>query len=122
MEFLALLIWLLLAGIGVFVLPLAITVPGTGLAALAAFGGTAACILWIVLDAPSWTGWAQLGLAFLGIVGGGLGAAQLLDDRSGTGSAVEELGAAALGLQLPFYGAVACVTLLMALQATDPVV
>lgn len=122
MEILALVIWLLLAGIGMVLLPLAIIVPGAGLAALCAFGGATVCILWFVLDAPGWTGWAQFGFAMLGIVGGTFAAAQLLDERAVTGSAYEEAGAAALGLQLPFYGAVAVVTLLMALAATDPIV
>ena len=122
MEFLALVTWLLLAGLGLVLLPLAITVPGSGLAALAAIGGTVVCILWLVLGAPAWTGWAQFGLALLGIVGAGLAAAQIVDDRSITGTSLEELGAAALGLALPFYGALALITLLMALAVTDPVV
>ena len=122
MDFLALLTWLLLAGLGLLLLPLAITVPGAGLTALAAFAGTAVCVLWIALGAPNWTGWAQLGLSLLGILGGGFAAAQLLDDREITGSRLEKHGAAALGLALPFYGALAFMTLLMALQVTDPVV
>lgn len=122
MEFLALLIWLLLAGLGLILLPLAITVPGSGLAALAAFAGTAVAVLWIVLGAPAWTGWAQFGLSLLGILGGTLAAAQLLDERGITGAALEEHGAAALGLALPFYGALAFVTLLLATSAVEPVV
>ena len=122
MEFLALLIWLLLAGLGMLLLPVAITMPGAGLAALAALAGTAVCVLWIALDAPGWTGWAQLGLAVLGIVGAGVAAGQIVDDRWITGSAIEEVGAAALGLALPFYGTLVVVTLLMATGATDPVV
>ena len=122
MEFLALILWLTIAGMGLVLLPLAITVPGAGLAALAAMGGTAVCVLWIVLDAPEWTGWAQLGLAALGIVGGGLAAAQLVDARSISGSALEEAGAAVLGLALPFYAVLIAVTVLMSTGATDPVV
>ena len=121
-EILALVIWLLIAGLGLVLLPVAITAPGAGLAALAAFGGTAAAILWIVLGAPLWTGWVQFGLALLGSIGGGFAAGQLMDDRNATGSGVEEAGAAALGLALPFYGALMFVTLLLALGAVDPVV
>jgi hypothetical protein len=122
MEFVALLIWLLLFAAGMVLLPLAITAPGAGIAALAAFGGTGMCILWIALGAPAWTGWAQLGLAVVGIVGAGVAAAQLVDERWISGSVLVEWGAASVGLQLPFYGALICVTLLMAVQVTDPVV
>ena len=44
------------------------------------------------------------------------------EDREITGSRLEEHGAAALGLALPFSGALGFMTLLMALQVTDPVV
>jgi hypothetical protein len=122
MEFIALALWLLLGGLGMLLLPAAITAPGAAIAAIAAFTGVVIAILWIVLDAPEWTGWAQLGLALLGIVGATLATRTLVDDRNVTGSAVEEVGAAALGLVLPFYGALIAVTLLMAVGATDPVV
>jgi hypothetical protein len=121
-EFLALLIWLLLAGAGTILAPFAVTTPGAGLSFLAAGGGLTVCVLYIVLDAPLWAGWVQLGLAALGILGAGLAAAQLLDDRVVSGSVGEEVQAGVVGLQLPFYFAVTFVTLLIALQATDPVV
>lgn len=122
MEFLALVIWLMLAGLALVLLPLALTVPGAGLAALAALGGVVVSILWIVLDAADWTGWTQLGLSVLGIAAGGLAAAQIMDDRVVTGSSHEEPGAAALGAALPLYGALVFVTSLMASGAIDPVV
>ena len=122
MEFLALLLWLLLAGTAAVVAPFGVVSLGAGLSALAAFGGTAACILYIVLDAPDWAGWLMLGLAVLGIVGATLAAAWLSDDRAITGSAFEGLMAGAVGVQLPLYFTVTFVTLLIALQATDPVV
>ena len=122
MEILALVIWLLVAGLGMVLLPVGITAPGAGLAALAAFGGVAAAILWIVLGAPLWTGWVQVGLALLGSIGGGFAAGQLMDDRNATGSGIEEAGAAALGLALPFYGTLLFVTFLLATGAVDPVV
>ena len=49
MEFLALAIWLLVAGTGAILLPHAVTTPGAGLAALAGLGGLTVCILYIVL-------------------------------------------------------------------------
>ena len=122
MEFLALLIWLLVAGTGVVLAPFAFTTPGAGLSFLAAGGGTTACVLSIALGAPDWSAWAQVGMALLGIVGAGLAAAQLSDDRVISGSAGEVLQAGVLGLQLPFYCAVTYVTFLITLQATDPVV
>lgn len=122
MEFLALVIWLLLAGTAAVVAPFAVVSLGAGIAALAAFGGTAACVLYIVLDAPEWAGWVQFGLALLGIFGATLAAMWLSDDRVISGSAAEGLMAGAVGLQLPFFFAVTFVTMLIALQATDPVV
>ena len=122
MEFVALLIWLLLAGTATVLAPFAFTTPGAGLSALAAFGGATACVLFIVLDAPLWTAWAQVGFAVLGMLGGTLAAAQLNDDRFATGSVMEQVQASAVGLQLPFYGTVAFVSLLMALEFTDPIV
>ena len=122
MEFLALLIWLLLAGTGAILAPFAFTTPGAGIAALAAFGGTAACALFIVLDAPEWAGWAQLGLALLGILGATLAAAQLSDERVISGSVAEEVQAGVVGLALPFFCTVTFVTFLIALEITDPVV
>jgi hypothetical protein len=122
MEFLALVIWLLLATAALAVLPGVLTAPGAGIAALAAFGGFAAAVLWIVLDAPLWTGWVQVGMAVLGMLGATLAAAHLLDGERITGGVAEEVQAAALGLQLPFYGTVLFVALIMSLQITEPVV
>ena len=121
MEYLALFLWLLIAGMGLVLLPLAITAPGAALAALAAMTGVVFAVLWIVLDAAEWTGWVQLGLAVAGTIGAGLAAAQLVDDRSFSGSALEETGAAVLGLSLPFYAVLILTTLLMATGAVDAV-
>jgi hypothetical protein len=122
MEFLALLLWLTLAGVGLLVLPAALTAPAGAIAALSAGAGVVVCILWIVLDAPGWTGWTQLGLAVVGAVGAGFAAQTLLDDRAITGSVAEEAAAGALGLMIPFYATAIAVTLLMASGATQPVV
>jgi hypothetical protein len=108
MEFLALVTWLVLAGTGAILAPFAFSTPGAGLAALAAFGGLTACILFVVLGAPLWAGWAQVGMAALGLVI--------------SGSVAEELQASVVGLQLPIYCALAFVTLLVATQGVDAVV
>jgi hypothetical protein len=87
MEPLALLTWLLLAGTGVFLLPFVLSTPGAGLAGLAGLGGLAASFLAILLGAPDCTGWAQVGMATLGIVSAALAGAWLGDEKftSGTG-------------------------------------
>jgi len=122
MEFLALVLWLVLASIGLLLLPAALTAPTALVAAGAAGAGFVVCILWIVLGAPEWTKWTQLGLAVVGTISAGFAAQTLLDDRSITGSVAEEAAAGALGLLLPFYATTIAVTLLMATGATDPVV
>ena len=122
MEIFALVIWLMLGGLATVMLPAGLSNPGAGITALAAFGGVAASILFIVLGAPVWAGWVQVGMAVLGIVGGTFAVAWLSDDTVITGSEYEGLAAGALGLALPFYGAAVFVTLLIALQVTDPVV
>ena len=122
MEIFALVIWLLLGGLATVVLPAGLTNPGMGVAALAAFGGAAASVLFLVLGAPVWAGWVQFGMAVLGIVGATFAVAWLSDDAVVTGSEYEGLAAGALGVALPFFSAAAFVTLLIALQVTDPVV
>jgi hypothetical protein len=122
MEFLALVLWLTLATVGLLVLPAAFTAPAGALSAMLAGAGLVVCVLWIVLGAPGWTGWTQLGLAVGGMACAGLAAGTLLDNRAITGTAGEEAAAGALGLLLPFYGTTIAVTLLMATGATQPVV
>lgn len=121
-EFLALLIWLLLAGPATVLAPFALTTPGSGLAAMAAFGGTAAGVLFIALGAPLWAAWVQVGFALLGIAGATFAAMQLNDGELIAGTTAEELQAGAVGLQLPFFFTVLFVALLMATEGVDPVV
>jgi hypothetical protein len=123
MEILALAIWLLLGGLATVLAPFGLTNPGAGLAALATFTGVAASVVFLVSGAPVWAAWVQFGMAIVGILGGTLAAAWWLGDETHTtGSEPEGLAAGALGLALPFYGAVIFVTGLMAFQLTDPVV
>ena len=121
-EFLTLITWLLLAGTGTVLLPFVLTTPGAGLAALAGVGGLAACVLFMVLDAPIWASWVQVGMAVLGIIGASLAAAWLCDGSSLSGSTGEEVQASILGLQLPFFGVATFLAALLALQIVEPVV
>jgi len=122
MEFLALLTWLLLAGLGVVLLPFALATPGAGLAGLGGLGGLSASILFIVLGAPDWAAWAQVGMATLGIGGASIADMWLSDDKVISGTRAEVIQAGVVGLQLPFFGVVMFISLLIALHATEPVI
>ena len=122
MEFLALLTWLLLGSSAMMLLPIVLATPGAGLAVLGGLGGLTACVLFIVLGAPSWAGWTQLGMALLGFVGAAVAAAWLCSERHASGSGAQEVQAATVGLQLPFFGAVIVMSLLIATQVTESVV
>jgi hypothetical protein len=120
MEFIALLIFLLLAGTGLVLGPFALTTPGAALAALAGVGGLVACGLFIAFDGNSVAGWALVGLSVLGVAGGAIAAAWLTSDRrslSLAGQTAEEVQAAVVGLQLPFFLTAVPVALLVALHS-----
>jgi hypothetical protein len=120
MEYIALLIFLLLAGTGLVLGPFAITTPGAGLAALAGVGGLAACVLFIAFDGASAAGWVLVGASVLGVVGDAIAAAWLTSDRRGLsmpGQVAEELQASVVGLQLPFFLAVVPVAVMVALHS-----
>ena len=89
---------------------------------MAGLGGLTVCILYIVLDAPNWAGWAQLALALLGVLGAALTAARVCDDRFTSGSGAEALQATIAGVLLPLYGAVVFIAALVATHGTNPVV
>jgi hypothetical protein len=122
MEFISLLTWLVLAGGAALIAPVAITTPGSMLSVMASFGGVAAAVLFLVLDAALWTAWAQVALALLGLVGIALGALQLNDGELISGTVAEEIQASVLGMQLPFYFVVLFVALLLAFEGVDPVI
>jgi hypothetical protein len=119
MEILALVIWLLLGGLATVLAPFGVTNPGAGITALAAFGGAAASVLFIVLGAPGWAAWVQFGMAVLGTLAV---AWWMGDETHTTGSEFEGLAAGALGVALPFSCSAVFVTALIAFQVTDPVV
>lgn len=95
-------------------------VPALALQPLAAIGGLALTILYLVLDGPSWAGWVAFGLAWLGIVVDTIGLSVLLDDRRAVSTpgveAAEELEAGLLGAQLPLFAVAMAVSLAMGVQ------
>jgi hypothetical protein len=108
MEWVALMVWVLVAGLALPVAFGALSgVPGLGLQAVAAIGGFALCTLFIIFDGPLWMGWATFGMAALGIVTGLSGADRLLSEQRAVSpdlQAAEETEAFLLGVQLPLYG------------------
>jgi hypothetical protein len=108
MEWVALMVWVLVAGLA---LPVALGtlsgVLGLGLQGAAAIGGLALVILFIIFDGPLWMGWAAFAMAVLGILGGLAGADTLTSDERAVSpdlQAAEETEALLLGVQLPLYG------------------
>jgi len=108
MEWVALMVWILIA---LLAMPVALGAlsgaPGLALQAVAAIGGLVFCALFIILDGPRWTGWLAVGLAVAGIIADLWGTEHLLsDDRpvSADLQPVEELEAGILGVQLPLFG------------------
>lgn len=61
-------------------------------------------------------------MAMLGIVGGSLAAAWLCNDRFTSGTRAQLLQAGTVGPQLPFFGGVLFISLLIAVHATESVV
>lgn len=122
MEFLALLIWLLLGGLATVLAPFALTTPGNALAAGGVFAGVAGSILYIVLGAPDWAAWLQVGAAAVGLLGGTFATAQLVNGDNLTGGTGEEIEASALGLLLPFLATVLFCAAVLATGLVEPVV
>ena len=122
MEFLALAIWLILAGTGAILGPFAASTPAVGLVALGGLGGLAASVLFIVLDAAIWTAWVQVGMAVLGLLGIGFSVAQLTNDQVISGTVAEEIQASIVGLDLFVYFTVLFVALLVATGGVEPVI
>jgi hypothetical protein len=108
MEWVALLVWIIIA---MLALPVALGAlsgsHGLGLQAVAAIGGLVFVALFIILDGPLWAGWLAVGLAVTGIVADVWGAEHLLSDTrpvSADLQGIEELEAGLLGVQLPLFG------------------
>jgi hypothetical protein len=118
MEWLALLVWLLLAGMGLAMGIGALSTPGAGLVPLAAVGGLATTVVFIITSSFVWA-WIAFGLAVLGIIATSVAAAFLVSsDRgiSAAGQTGEEIQAAVAGIALPLFGTVVCMSLLVALD------
>jgi hypothetical protein len=108
MEWVALMVWILIAALA---LPVALGAlsgaPGLGLQVVAAIGGLALCALFIILDGPRWAGWLTVAMAVVGVIADLWGAEALLSDErpvSADLQGAEELEAGLLGVQLPLFG------------------
>jgi hypothetical protein len=119
MEWVALLVWVLLAAFG---LPLAafagLAAPTLGLQAFAAGAGLALCILFGALGGGSALLWCAVGIAVVGLLAVTRGSAWLMSgDRpvSAVGQRAEEHAATLAGVQGPLFAVAALVTLLAAL-------
>jgi hypothetical protein len=122
MEWLALVVWIILAAVGI---PLAALVgvafPTLGLQAVAVGAGFALCVLFIALADGSALLWCGVGVAMVGIVAVAIGSARLTSgDRSVSvvGQSAEEHAALLAGIQGPLFGLVAGVSVLAALGMT----
>jgi hypothetical protein len=122
MEWLALVIWVILAAVGI---PLAALVgvasPTLGLQAVAVGAGLALCVLFIALAGGSALLWCGVGVALVGLVAVAVGSARLTSgDRSVSvvGQRAEEHAALLAGIQGPLFGLVAGVSVLAALGMT----
>jgi hypothetical protein len=123
MQWLALILWALLAALA---LPLgAGSLQGRAslaLQALAAVGGLALLIVYLLAGEPSTPAWIACGLALLGLLAMAFAVAGLTSDRPAPVAAasqrtqtLEELAATLSGAQLPLFGVAALATLLVAL-------
>jgi hypothetical protein len=105
MEWLALIVWVLIALLALPVAAGALSgAPGLGLQAVAAIGGVGFCALFIILDGPLWAGWLAVAMAVVALVADLWGAAALLSEGRSVGAdlqGAEELEAGLLGVQVP---------------------
>jgi hypothetical protein len=108
MEWVALMVWILIAALAVPVALGALSgAPGLGLQVVAAIGGLALCALFIILDGPRWAGWLTVAMAVAGVLADVWGAEALLSDERAVSAdlqGAEELEAGLLGVQLPLFG------------------
>jgi hypothetical protein len=108
MEWVALMVWIMIALLAVPVALGALSgAPGLALQVVAAFSGLVFVALFIILDGPLWAGWLAVGLAVVGIVADLWGAERLLSDERSVSAdlqGAEELEAGLLGVQLPLFG------------------
>jgi hypothetical protein len=105
MEWLALIVWVLIALLALPVAAGALSgAPGLGLQAVAAVGGVVFCALFIILDGPLWAGWLAVAMAVVALVADLWGAEALLSEGRSVGAdlqGAEELEAGLLGVQVP---------------------
>jgi hypothetical protein len=105
MEWLALVIWVVIAMIALPLGGLALTgLVGLGLQAAAVGAGVVFCALYIILDGPGWAGWLTVAMAAVAILAAVQGAAQLTSSErsvSADTQGAEELASGLLGVEIP---------------------
>jgi hypothetical protein len=122
MEWLAIVIWLLVAALA---LPLgggaALGRGSLAVQALAGIGGFALLVVYVVVgDNPATLAWVACGLGVLGLLAMAFAAAGLTSDHEGGGlvglEGMEEHVALLAGVQLPMFAVAALITMLVALE------
>jgi hypothetical protein len=108
MEWVALMVWVLVAGLA---LPVGVGAlsgaAGLGLQAVAAIAGVVFTVLFIIRDGAGWAGWLTVAMAVIAVIADVWGADVLLSDgrpASAELQGAEEVAAGTLGFQLPLLG------------------
>jgi hypothetical protein len=118
MQWLALILWLLIAPVGMLLGVFALSTPGAALQAPAVVAGLGLTVVYLITDSPAaaWGGFAAAVLAF--VTTGAAGAWLVSGDRevSAAGQTAEETQAAIAGWQLPLLVVVSLAMLLVALD------
>jgi hypothetical protein len=122
MEWLALIIWIVIAllalPLGAFALS---GLVGLGLQAAAVGAGTVLCALYIILDGPRWAAWLTVAMAVVALLSCVQGAAQLTSDSrtpSADTQGAEETAAGLLGVEIPLLVVVFGCSLLLGFHFT----
>jgi hypothetical protein len=119
MEWVALVVWVLVAAVG---LPLgqgALVSPALGLQALTSLGGLVLIALFIISDGRVGFAWGSLACGVVGTIALTVGAARLISEErpvSAAGVRAEEIDAFLAGLQAGLYPTVTLLTLPVALK------
>jgi hypothetical protein len=120
MEWIALFVWVCVAGIA---LPLGRHALGEtgalGLQAMAAAGGLGLCVLFVAIGRPPILAWGAVALGAIGAVAVGAAAVWLISDTrpvSPAGQGAEETDALLAAIVLPLFAGAALFSVLMALD------
>lgn len=105
MEWLALIVWIVIALIALPIGALALAgLVGLGLQAAAVGAGTVLTALYIILDGPRWAAWLTVAMAVVAVLAAVQGAAQLTSSERSTSAdtqGAEELASGLLGVEIP---------------------